>query len=80
MQSVSTEIAYSYKMLANVDENKTKQAVDTSKCADKVQPLTFPGVCTFQWIVVVWSNSFTWDVIFVFISNENEFDHNCFNL
>jgi len=48
MQSVSTEIAYSYKMLANVDENKTKQAVDTSKCADKVQPLTFPGVCTFQ--------------------------------
>jgi len=27
------EITHSYKMLVNVGENKTKQAIETSKCA-----------------------------------------------
>ena len=39
---------------------------------NKVKPLTFPGFGTFQ-CIVVWSNSFNGVVIFVFVSNENEF-------
>jgi len=59
-------------MLANVGENKTKQAVETSKCAWQSQAAHVSGSRYFSMNCCL-EQFFQRDVIFVFISKENEF-------